>query len=154
MKVYTIDDVLVYYRQHDKNVAGFFNPVGSVNITRNLATILSRFYSPGIEYRLKRQTMIDAIQRRVKAAKAREKIIMLIIPQVSEESARSRLRDSLQYYHEFDQYQSQRLKAYLSESFIERFKAVFFNCRQGLYQARGRQGAREAIADLVYGVAD
>ena len=37
---------------------------------------------------------------------------------------------------------------------IERLQAAFRDYGQGLYQAQGRRGAREAIADLVYGVAN
>jgi glycosyltransferase involved in cell wall biosynthesis len=148
-----IDDVLVYYRQHNTNVVGFAHPVSAVNINRNLSTILSRFYSRGDEFQKKRQGMIYNMQRRAMAATARERIIELIIPQVSEEQARS-LGGHLQYYREVGRYQSQRLIAYLSESRTERLQAAFRNYRQGLYQAQGRQGAREAIADLVYGVAN
>jgi glycosyltransferase involved in cell wall biosynthesis len=74
-------------------------------------------------------------------------------PQVSEEQARL-LGGHLQYYREVGRHQSRRLIAYPSESRIERLQAAFRNYRQGLYQAQGRRGAREAIADLVYGVAN
>jgi hypothetical protein len=97
--------------------------------------------------------MIYNMQRRAMAATARERIIELIIPQVSEEQARL-LGGHLQYYRVVGRYQSQRLIAYPSESRIERLQAAFRDYRQGLYQAQGRRGAREAIADLVYGVAN
>ena len=152
-KTLVIDDVLVSYRQHNANASGFSHPATSLDINRNLSVILSRFYSRARQFQKKRQGMIGAIQRLAKAAKARETVIELIIPQVSEERARS-LRGHLQYYREVDRYQSQRLVAYLSQSRTERLHAAFRNYRQGLYQARGRQGAREAIADLVYGIAN
>jgi glycosyltransferase involved in cell wall biosynthesis len=75
-KTLPIDDELVYYRQHNTNVAGFTHPVSAVSINETYP------------------------QR------------------------------------------------------IERLQAAFRDYRQGLYQAQGRRGAREAIADLVYGVAN
>jgi glycosyltransferase involved in cell wall biosynthesis len=147
-----IDDALVYYRQHKKNAIGFAEPVSAISVKYNLSTILSRFYGGGDEFQKKRQRMIRVIQGRAMAAIARERIIELIIPQVSDEQVRS-LRVHLQYYSELGQYQSQRLVAYLSQSRAERLQAAFRNFRQGLYQAQGRRGAREAIADIVYGVA-
>ena len=148
-----IDDVLVYYRQHNTNAVGFVHPASAVNIKRNLSAILSRFYDRGGEFQKKRQRMIYDMQRRALAAAARERIIELIMPQVSEEQARS-LSRHLQYYREVGRYQSQRLIVYFSESRTERLQAAFRNYRQGLYQAQGRRGARDAIADLVYGVAN
>jgi glycosyltransferase involved in cell wall biosynthesis len=148
-----IDDVLVYYRRHNRNVVVLTRPIPPVNITRNLTAVLSRFYSRGVEFQNKREEMICAIQRSVKAAKARQTVIEHILPQISEEQACS-LRDHLQYYKKFEDYQSQRLIAYLPQSRIERLHAAFRTYRQGLYHAQGRPGAREAIADLVYGVAN
>jgi glycosyltransferase involved in cell wall biosynthesis len=75
-KTLPIDDELVYYRQHNTNVAGLTHPVSAVSINETYP------------------------QR------------------------------------------------------IERLQAAFRDYRQGLYQAQGRRGAREAIADLVYGVAN
>jgi hypothetical protein len=49
-KKVTIDDVLVYYRQHDTNVVGFAHPVSAVNLKRNLSTILPRVDSRGDEF--------------------------------------------------------------------------------------------------------
>lgn len=148
-----IDDVLVHYRRHNRNAVLFARPTVPVNIIRNLDAILSRFYRRGVEFQKKREEMIGAILRSVKAAKARQTVIEHILPQISEEQARS-LRDHLQYYRDFEHYQSQRLIAYLPQSRIERLHAAFRTYRQGLYQAQGRNGAREAIADLVYGVAN
>jgi glycosyltransferase involved in cell wall biosynthesis len=148
-----IDDVLVYHRRHSQNVVVVFHPITAVNITRNLGAILSRFYCRGVEFQNKREEMICGIQRSVKAAKARQRVIEHVLPRISEEQACS-LRDHLQYYWDFEHYQSQRLIAYLPQSRLERLQAAFRTCRQGLYQAQGRQGAREAIADLVYGVAN
>ena len=97
--------------------------------------------------------MIGALRRRATAAAAREKIIELMIPQVPEESAGS-LRAQLQYYREFSAYQTQRLLTYLSGTRAERLRAAVRNYRQGLYQAHGRQGARDAIVDIIYEIAD
>jgi glycosyltransferase involved in cell wall biosynthesis len=152
-KTLVIDDVLVYYRQHNTNVSGFLHPASAVNIKHNVSTILSRAYGRGGEFQKKRQGMIYNMRRRAMAAAARERIIELVMPRVSEEQARS-LSRHLQYYREVGRYQSQRLIVYLSESRTERLQAAFRNYRQGLYQAQGRRGARDAIADLVYGVAD
>jgi glycosyltransferase involved in cell wall biosynthesis len=113
-----IDDVLVYYRQHNTNVVGFAHPVNTINMKRNLSTILSRVYGRSDEFEKKRQVMIYNIQRRAMAAAARERIIGLIMPQVSEEQARS-LSRHLQYYREVGRYQSQRLIVYFSESRVE-----------------------------------
>jgi glycosyltransferase involved in cell wall biosynthesis len=148
-----IDDVLVYYRQHNANVVGFLRPASEVSIKYNLSTILSRAYGRGGEFQKKRQRMIYNMQRRAMAAAARERIIELIMPQVSEERARS-LHAHLQYYRDLSSYESQRLLTYLSESRTGRLQAAFRNYRQGLYQAQGRRGTRDAIADLVYGVAN
>jgi glycosyltransferase involved in cell wall biosynthesis len=147
-----IDEVLVYYRRHNYNAVAVMRPVTRVNITGNLRTIVSRFYR-GNEFQKKRDEMIVSIQRWVKAAKSRQTVIEFIIPQVDEEQARL-LRINWNYYREFEHYQSQRLIAYLSQSRVERLKAAFRICRQGLYQAQGGQGAREALADFVYGVAN
>jgi glycosyltransferase involved in cell wall biosynthesis len=152
-KTLAIDDELAYYRQHNTNVVGLAHPVSAVNIKLKLSAILSRFYSRGDKFKKKREGMIYNMQRRAMAATARERIIELIIPQVSEEQARL-LGGHLQYYREVGRHQSRRLIAYPSESRIERLQAAFRNYRQGLYQAQGRRGAREAIADLVYGVAN
>jgi glycosyltransferase involved in cell wall biosynthesis len=152
-KTLVIDDVLVYYRQHNNNVSGFLNPASAVNVKHNVSTILSRAYGRGEEFEKKRQGMIHNMRRRAMAAASRERIIELILPQVSEEQARSLCRH-LQYYREVGRYQSQRLLTYLSDSRTERLRAAYSNYRQGLYQAQGRRGARDAIADFVYGVAN
>jgi glycosyltransferase involved in cell wall biosynthesis len=148
-----IDDVLVYYRQHSTNVVGFVHPASAVNIKRNLSAILSRFYDRGGEFQKKRQRMIGSMQCYAAAAVARGRVIEIILPQASEERARS-LRAHLQYYRDLSSYQSQRLLTYLSASRTERLQAAYRNYRQGLYQAQGRRGARDAIADFVYGVAN
>jgi glycosyltransferase involved in cell wall biosynthesis len=148
-----IDDVLVHYRRHNQNTVVLVYPVTPVSVIRNLRAILSRFCRQSVEFQKKHEEMVAGIQRFIKAAKARQRIIELILPQVSEEQARS-LRGHWQYYREFEDYQAQRLFAYLPQSRIERFQAAFRTFRQGRYQAQGRQGAREAIADLIYGVAN
>jgi glycosyltransferase involved in cell wall biosynthesis len=152
-KTIVIDDVLVYYRQHNTNVSGFIHPASAVNVKHNLSAILSRIYGRGDEFQKKRQRNIGSMKCYAAAAVARGRVIELIIPQVSEERARS-LRSHLKYYRDLSSYQSQRLLTYLSESRTERLRAAFRNYRQGLYQAQGRRGARDAIADFVYGVAN
>ena len=88
------------------------------------------------------------MQCRAMVAAAHERIIEFVISQLSEDRARS-LHPHLQYYREFDRYQFQRLLTYVSGTRTERLQAAFRDYRQGLYQAWGRQGAREAIANLV-----
>jgi glycosyltransferase involved in cell wall biosynthesis len=152
-KMLIIDEVLVYYRRHKHNVVPVMRPVTKVNVTRNLRIIMSRFYGRRVELQEKRDEMIVSIQRWVKAAKARQIVIEFILPQVYEEQARS-MRGDLQYYREFERYQSERLIVYLAQTRLKRFQAAFRIFRQGLYQYQGAQGAREAIADFLYGVAN
>jgi glycosyltransferase involved in cell wall biosynthesis len=148
-----IDEVLVYYRRHNHNVVSVMRPVTKVNVIRNLRTIMSRFYGRSAEFQKKRDEMIVSIQRWIKAAKARQIVIEFILPHVSEEQAHA-MRGHLQYYREFEHYQSERSIAYSAQSRFKRFQAAFRIYRQGLYQDQGAQGARDAIADFLYGVAN
>jgi hypothetical protein len=56
------------------------HPISTINMTRNLSTILPRVYSRGDEFQRKRQGTIYNMKRRAMAAAARERMIELTMP--------------------------------------------------------------------------
>ena len=154
-KTITIDDVLIYYRQHDTNIIGFRLPgrqLGGINRWKNLSINLSRIYGEGDEFRKKREDIIRGLQRRETAAAAREKIIELMIPQVPVERAGS-LRAHLGYYRDFRRYQSQRLLTYMSGTRTERLRAAVRNYVRAYTRPMVDRGLGTRWSNVIYEVA-
>lgn len=148
--IVSIDDVLLYYRQHQTNTIGWRVDEPSKIIRNTLKTNLSRFHN-GTDLKEKRESIIWILQHRVSAAAARRQITQKIIPRVAEDK-KSLLLQKHQYYCDYFEYQTRRLATYISPSRSERLRAMLSIARQGLYQRRGKRGGREVMVDLVYGV--
>ena len=148
--VISIDDVLVCYRQHGKNTVGFGRVNRSVSYAGTLKTNLSRFHNKDI-FEAKREGLIKLMRWRTSASSSRARIIELLLPRVPQ-AYTDRLRTHLQYYRRYGSYQSQRLRVYSTAYRFERLSAVALNCRLGIYQAEGKQGMRDFVLDILYGV--
>jgi glycosyltransferase involved in cell wall biosynthesis len=148
--VVSIDDVLLYYRQHQSNIIGWRVDESSKVIRNTLKTTMSRFHN-GADLKKKREGLIWSLQRRVSAAAARRQITQKMVPRVAEDK-RPLLLQKHQYYSDDVDYQTRRLATYISPSRSERLRAILSIARQGLYQKHGKRGGREVMVDLVYGV--
>jgi glycosyltransferase involved in cell wall biosynthesis len=148
--IISIDDVLVYYRQHDTNTVGFGRVDRSINFVGTLKTNLSRLYNKEV-FDGKRGDLVKLLRWRKSASSSRARVIELLLPRIPP-AYTDRFSTHLQYYQSFWMYQSHRLQAYDTASRTGRLNALASNCRQGLYQAAGKQGARDFVLDTLYGV--
>jgi glycosyltransferase involved in cell wall biosynthesis len=146
----TINEVLLYYRQHGKNVVGFV-PVrdhGGVarSFFRGFNRVRDRDAAAG-----KRKYVVDGLTQRVEAAIARRMMTEKIMSRLPKDRAQQ-LLPTLQYYQNYVGYLSARLLAYEQPTRARRVAAVLSAVGNGWYKSAGRNGARDAGADLLYGV--
>ncbi len=138
----TIDDILVHYRQHERNVIGI-RPISTLDAWGVIKTNLLRFRTKGA-LNQRRELILWNIRTLLSAATAREKIIEKIIPRVGEETVQS-LLSKRQYYREYRKYQLTRLSAYLSTRRTERIRAILSMLRHGLFRKSEEIGLRIGV---------
>ena len=148
--IVSIDKVLLDYRQHNNNTVGFGDVDRAIDVFGTIKINMGRVIRKD-EFEKKRQNLIGILRRRATSSLSRGRIIQLLLPRVPLELT-ERLQTHLSYYKRFGDYQSQRLIAYSSPRRIQRLGAVRSIYRRGLYQDQGKQGVRDFVIDILYGV--
>jgi glycosyltransferase involved in cell wall biosynthesis len=146
----TINDVLLYYRQHGNNAVGFVPASNHGGIARSLLRGFNHVRDRGAGIS-KRKYMVSVMTRRAAAANARRVMTEKILSRLPEDRAQN-LRPKLQYYQNYAEYLSARLLAYERPTRAQRVVAMLSALSSGRYKNAGRNGARDAGADLLYGV--
>jgi glycosyltransferase involved in cell wall biosynthesis len=146
----TIQDVLLYYRQHANNAVGFVAAADHGGIASSLLRALYhiRDRDGGAN---KRKYVLETLRGRTSAAIARQTMTEKIMSRLPEDRARE-LLPKLRYYQNCALYLSARLRAYELPSRAQRAAGMLSAVGQGRYKDAGRTGARDAGTDLVYGV--
>jgi glycosyltransferase involved in cell wall biosynthesis len=145
----SIKEVLLYYRQHDNSVVGWWSPADRVK-PNTIAELMRTFGSKEFKKR-KRQQLITFMERRVAAASARGTIARKVAARVDSERAPQALAKAV-FYNDYAQYLAARLSAYQSSDRGQRVSAMLSALRKGQYRARGKRGARDVAIDVLYGV--
>jgi glycosyltransferase involved in cell wall biosynthesis len=146
----TINEVLLYYRQHGNNTVGFVPLINHGGVGRALLRAFSNILdrNEGVK---KRKFVLGQLRRRFVAATARELMAEKVVSRLPESRAREVL-PKLQYYQNYARYLAARLLAYERPSRAQRAAAMLSAVGKGRYKNAGRTGAREAWGDLLYGV--
>jgi glycosyltransferase involved in cell wall biosynthesis len=149
-QIVTIKDVLLYYRQHGNNAVGFIAAADHGGLSRALKRTFDhlRDRSAGAS---KRKYVLETLRGRISGAIARQTITERVISRLPENRAQE-LLPKLRYYESYVRYLSARLPAYDRPSRAQRAAAILSTLGKGLYKDAGRAGARDAGADLLYGV--
>ena len=146
----TIKDVLLYYRQHGNNAVGFVPPSDYGGITRAFLRVLNSVRDPDTGAK-KREYVLDTLRRLFAAATARQTMTEKVMSRLPEDRARE-LHPKLQYYRNYAGSLSARLLAYERPTRAQRGAAMLSALGSGTYKSTGRNGARDAGVDLLYGV--
>jgi glycosyltransferase involved in cell wall biosynthesis len=149
-KIETIKEVLLYYRQHGNNTVGFVPIINYGGIAQSLLRTFNNIWDRD-EGAKKRQFVLETLRRRFVAATARQTMAEKILSRLPENRAQEIL-PKLQYYQNYVRYLAARLLAYEQPNRAQRAAAMLSALGKGRYKNAGRTGAREAWADLVYGV--
>jgi glycosyltransferase involved in cell wall biosynthesis len=146
----TINDVLLHYRQHGNNVVGFvpLNRYGGIG--RSLSRIFGRVRDRNAASH-KREIVLNALRLRLGAAMARQTMTEKVISRLAADRAQE-AQLKLRYYQNCVRYASARLPAYERPSRAQRAAAMLSALVRGWYKDGGREGARDAGVDLLYGV--
>jgi glycosyltransferase involved in cell wall biosynthesis len=146
----TIKDVLLYYRQHGDNAVGFIATPDYGGVAGFLGRSLNQLRNRD-ESAKKRKYVLETLRGRLVAATARQTMTEKILSRLPDDRARE-IVPKLQYYQNYVQYLSARLRAYEPPSRAQRAAAMVSMLGKGLYKDAGRRGARDVGADLLYGV--
>jgi glycosyltransferase involved in cell wall biosynthesis len=146
----TIKDVLLYYRQHESNAVGFILAADHGGLARSVLRRLYYVRDRGAG-EVKRKHVLEGLRLRFEGATARHTMTEKIMSRLPEDRARE-LLPKLQYYQNYALYLSARLRAYEQPSRAQRAAAILSAFGKGWYKDAGRTGARDAGADLLYGV--
>jgi hypothetical protein len=146
----TINDVLLYYRQHANNAVGFVPASNHGGIAGLLLRTLNHVRDRDAGAR-KRKYVLDRLRRLLVAATARQTMTEMVMSRLTEDRAEE-VRPKLRYYENYVRYLSARLLAYEPPTRAQRLAALLSALVRGRYKNGGREGARDAGADLLYGV--
>jgi len=146
----TIEDVLLYYRQHGNNAVGFVAAADHGGFARSLLRTFDhvRDREAGAN---KRKYVLGTLKGRISGAIARQAMTEKVMSRLPEDRA-PELLPKLRYYENYVRYLSARLLAYERPSRAQRAAAMLSTVGKGLYKDAGRTGARDVGADLLYGV--
>jgi glycosyltransferase involved in cell wall biosynthesis len=147
----TINEVLILYRQHEKNVSGDVGWGSPADGVKKTIVGLTRTLVDRNLQKKKRRDLIGFLENMVAAASARGTIAQKVATRVGAESAGQAL-SKVQSYRDYTQYQAARLSAYQSTQRGQRLGATLSLLRKGQYRARGLRGARDAVFDVLYGI--
>lgn len=145
----SIDEILVRYRQHANSVVGWWSLADKKK--RITTGDLARSLLDGDFKTKKRRDLIGFLENMVAAASARGTIAQKVATRVGAERAGQAL-SKVKFYRDYTQYHGARLSAYQSTQRRQRLEATLSLLRKGQYRARGIRGARDAVADVMYGV--
>jgi glycosyltransferase involved in cell wall biosynthesis len=149
-QIETIKEVLLYYRQHGNNTVGFVPIINHGGLARSLLRAFNNTWDRE-EGAKKRQFVLETLRRRFVAATARQTMAEKILSRLPENRAQEIL-PKLQYYQNYVRYLAARLLAYEQPNRAQRAAAMLSALGKGRYKNASRTGAREAWADLLYGV--
>ena len=149
-KIVTIKEVLLYYRQHGNNTVGFVPLIDYGGVARSLLRTVNNIRDRDAGAK-KRKFVLEQLRRRFVAATARQTMAEKIVSRLPEGRAQEIL-PKLRYYQNYVRYLAARLLAYEQPTRAQRVAAMLSAVRRGRYKSAGRGGAREAWADLLYGV--
>ena len=147
-KVVTINDVLLHYRQHGNNVVGFVPLNRYGGFARSLSRIFVRIRDreAGVQ---KRDYVLSALRVRFGAATARQTMGEKVMSRLPADRAQE-VQRKIRYYQSYLRYLSARLLTYEQPNRAQRAAAMLSAIVSGRYKTR--EGARDAGADLLYGV--
>ncbi len=148
--IMTIKDVLLYYRQHGNNAVGFVPVIDHGGIARSFLRSFKNIRDRDAGAK-KRKIVLETLRRRLVAGIARQTMTERIMSRLPENRARE-LLPKLRYYENYARYLSARLLAYERPTRAQRVAAMLSAIGRGRYKHGGRAGARDAGADLLYGV--
>ena len=146
----TIDDVLLYYRQHANNAVGFIPERNHGGLASSFLRILNHVRDRDAGAK-KREYVLERLRRIFVAAIARQTMTEQVMSRLAEDRAED-VRPKLQYYQNYVRYLSARLLAYEPPTRGQRLAAMLSALVKGRYKNGGPGGARNAGADLLYGV--
>jgi Glycosyl transferase family 2 len=144
----SIKEVLLHYRQHANGVVGWWSPADR---PKQDLIGLARTFSNKDFKKKKRQELVAYMELMVAAASARGTIAQKVAARVGKHNAPQVLA-KVQFYSDYNQYQTARLSTYQSPLLGQRLSATLSMLRRGHYGARGKRGARDAAVDVLYGI--
>jgi glycosyltransferase involved in cell wall biosynthesis len=150
----SINEVLIHYRQHEKNASGDqgWGSAGDRVKQKMIVVDLARSLVDGDFKKKKRRDLIASLENMVATASVRATIAQKVAARVGAEGAGQAL-SKVQFYQDYTQYQAARLSAYQSTQRGQRLEATLSLLRKGQYRAQGLRGARDAVFDVLYGIA-